>query len=81
MIPAISPSPKQFLGEVEVLVDKYSLSVSTDLVAVLQKNRNVEIIGNEIGGSLEHYCAGNYIYLRLPNSTIEVSIPLQRLKY
>lgn len=77
----ILPQSKPFLGTLEVWVDKYSLSVSTDVVAILKKNREVKITGDEIGGSLEHYCAGNYIYLKMPNSGIEVSIPLQRLKY
>ena len=80
-LPRISPQPKQFPGTVEVLVDKYSLSVSTDVVAILKKNRDVKITGSEMGGSLEHYCAGTYIYLKLPNSGIELSIPLQRLEY
>lgn len=81
LLPNIAPQSKQFLGTVEILVDKYSLSVSTDVVAILKKNREVEITGDEIGGSLEHYCAGNYINLILPNSGIEVNIPIQRLKY
>lgn len=81
LLPTISPQPHLFLGPVEILVDKYSLSVSTDVVAILKKNRAVKITGDEIGGSLEHYCAGNYLNLRLPNSGIEVNIPLQRLKY
>jgi len=80
-VPPIAPNPNQFKGTVEVLVDKYSLSVSTDVVAVLKKNRAVTITGAELGGSLEHYCAGSYINLKLPNSGIEVNIPLQRLKY
>jgi len=77
----IQPNPNQFKGTVEVLVDKYSLSVSTDVVAILKRNRDVQITGEEIGGSLEHYCAGNFINLKLPNSGIEVNLPLQRLKY
>lgn len=81
LLPKISPQAQAFSGTVEVLIDKYSLSVSTDVVAILKKNREVKITGDEIGGSLEHYCAGNYINLVLPHSGIEVNIPLQRLKY
>ncbi len=81
LLPTILPQLDSFSGSVEILVDKYSLSVSTDVVAILKKNREVKITGDEIGGSLEHYCAGNYINLKLPNSGIEVNIPLQRLAY
>ncbi len=81
LLPTITPNPNPFNGTVEVRVDKYSLSVSTDVVATLKKNREVKITGDEIGGSLAHYCAGNYLNLQLPNSGIEVNIPLQRLKY
>lgn len=81
LLPKITPQPKQFSGTVELLVDKYSLSVSTDVIAILKNNREVTITGEEIGGSLEHYCAGNYINLMLPHSGIEVNIPLQRLEY
>ena len=81
LLAKIEPQKKQFTGTVEVLVDKYTLSVSTDVVAILKKNREVTITGDEIGGSLKHYCAGNYINLRLPHSSIDVNIPLQRLKY
>ncbi|MEL7124203.1 MAG: S41 family peptidase, partial [Bacteroidota bacterium] len=81
ILPFIEPKTNQFEGTVELLVDKYSLSVSTDVVAVLKKNREVEVTGDEIGGSLEHYCAGNYLNLKLPHSGIEVNIPIQRLKY
>jgi hypothetical protein len=81
LLPKITPQPRQFPGTVEVLVDKYSLSVSTDVVAVLQGNRPVTVTGPEFGGSLEHYCAGNYLDLVLPHSGIEVNVPLQRLEY
>lgn len=81
LLPQISPRANKFLGTVEILVDKYSLSVSTDVVAILKKNRAVKITGSERGGSLAHYCAGDYINLRLPNSGIEVNVPLQRLEY
>ncbi|MCK8522220.1 S41 family peptidase [Aquimarina sp. D1M17] len=81
LLPSIQPSLKQYLGAIEILVDKYTLSVSTDVVAILKKNRKVKVTGNEIGGSLDHYCAGNYLNLQLPNSKIEVNIPLQRLSY
>lgn len=77
----ISPQAQQFPGTVELLVDKYSLSVSTDVVAILKQNREVAITGREIGGSLVHYCAGSYLQLVLPNTGMEVTIPVQRLAY
>lgn len=81
ILSSVQPNPNQYSGTVELLVDKYSLSVSTDVVAILKNNREIQITGDEIGGSLEHYCAGNFINLKLPNSGIEVNIPLQRIKY
>ena len=81
LLSKIQPNTKQFKGILEVLVDKYTLSVSTDVVAILKNHLDVIVTGKEIGGSLEHYCAGNYINLKLPHSAIEVNIPLQRLQY
>ena len=51
------------------------------MVAILKNHLDFIVTGEEIGGSLEHYCAGNYINLKLPHSAIEVNIPLQRLQY
>ncbi|GAA0732213.1 hypothetical protein GCM10009430_45190 [Aquimarina litoralis] len=81
LLPEIQPNAEYYSGNIELLVDKYTLSVSTDVVSILQNNREIKITGKEIGGSLYHYCAGNYINLILPNSKMEVNIPLQRLKY
>ena len=81
LLPKIQPNANQFKGTLEILVDKYTLSVSTDVAAILKNHLDFIVTGEEIGGSLEHYCAGNYINLKLPHSAIEVNIPLQRLQY
>lgn len=81
LTPTIYPVENTYKGKVDILVDKYTLSVSTDVVAILSKHRDVTVTGNEIGGSLQHYSAGNYLNLQLPNSKIEINVPLQRLSY
>lgn len=81
LLPYIQPAESVYKGRLELLVDKYTLSVSTDVVAILSQHTEVNVKGSEIGGSLKHYSAGNYLNLRLPNSTIEVNVPLQRLQY
>ncbi|MBT0587947.1 S41 family peptidase [Alteromonas oceanisediminis] len=81
LMPKIIPQPNVFVGDIVVMVDKFSLSVSTDVVANLIQHTNATVVGDEIGGSLTHYSAGNYLDLVLPNSKIRVNVPLQRLVY
>jgi hypothetical protein len=65
-----------FQGSTYLLVDAANSSATFFLTAGLQQNKIATIIGTETGGNLRGTNGGQLFFLRLPNSMIEVDIPL-----
>lgn len=78
----LTPSAVAFRGRVSVLTSEANSSGSTMLMAVLQgigaRTGRLRLVGTETAGSAEGATAGQILQLKLPNSGMEVRIPLKR---
>jgi len=72
----IRKSRKAFKGNVYLLVDGANSSATFFLATALQQNKMATIIGTETGGNRKGTNGSNMFFLRLPNSKIEIDIPL-----
>ncbi len=71
-----SPDKNRFLGEVYVLTNGISFSTTADVASVLFDNGWATFIGQETGGGAYGNTSGETKTITLPNSRIEVSIPM-----
>jgi hypothetical protein len=72
----ISKKKKAYDGDVYLLVNAANSSATFFLATGLQQNKIATIIGTETGGNRKGTNGGNLFFLRLPNSKIEIDIPL-----
>lgn len=66
----------RFTGTVYLLVNGRSFSVTSELAAVVKKNKRAIIVGEETGGNGYVNNSGLFAILRLPHSKLQVGIPL-----
>ncbi|MEM9374162.1 MAG: S41 family peptidase [Planctomycetota bacterium] len=71
------PAPDHFRGRVTVLSSIANSSGSTMTIAGLQR-AGIRVVGEPTGGSVEGPTAGILVFLKLPNSDINVRVPLIR---
>lgn len=72
----IKQNSKAFQGNTYLLVDAANSSATFFLTAGLQRNKIATIVGSETGGNLKGTNGGQLFFLWLPNSKIEIDIPL-----
>lgn len=72
-IPARSP---RFTGRVVVLVDSVCSSATFGFASVVRRAGLATIVGEPTGGNQRGINGGAFFFLRLPNSGIEVDVPL-----
>jgi len=72
----IKQNSKAFQGNTYLLVDAANSSATFFLTAGLQQNKIATIVGSETGGNLKGTNGGQLFFLWLPNSKIEIDIPL-----
>jgi len=72
----IKSKKKAYAGNVFLLVNAANSSATFFLATGLQQNKIATIIGTETGGNRKGTNGGNLFFLRLPNSKIEIDIPL-----
>lgn len=72
----IKQNSKAFQGNTYLLVDAANSSATFFLTAGLKQNKIATIIGSETGGNLKGTNGGQLFFLWLPNSKIEIDIPL-----
>lgn len=72
----IKQNSKAFQGNTYLLVDAGNSSATFFLTAGLKQNKIATIVGNETGGNLKGTNGGQLFFLWLPNSKIEIDIPL-----
>lgn len=72
----IKTNPKAFNGTTYLLVDAANSSATFFLTAILQRNKLATVIGTPTGGNLKGTNGGQIFFLRLPNTQIEIDIPL-----
>jgi hypothetical protein len=72
----IKQNSKAFQGNTYLLVDAAISSATFFLTAGLKQNNIATVIGSETGGNLKGTNGGQLFFLWLPNSKIEIDIPL-----
>lgn len=76
-----TPAKNVFSGEIILLTSKSNASASAALLAHIQKQPNVSLVGEETGGNQGGTSASIISFLTLPESKIVVRIPLIRNQY
>lgn len=72
----IKQNNKAYQGQTYLLVDAANSSATFFLTAGLQQNKIATVIGSETGGNRKGTNGGQLFFLWLPNSKIEIDIPL-----
>lgn len=76
-----TPAINAFTGKIILLTSKSNASASAALLAHIQKQPNVTLVGEETGGNQGGTTASIISFLALPESKIIVRIPLIRNQY
>lgn len=69
------PTQNAFQGELIVLVDGQTFSVSTEFSARVKAGQRGRFLGTETAGSAAHNSSGFFSIVTLPNSKIDLGIP------
>ncbi|MGB5243406.1 MAG: S41 family peptidase [Lutimonas sp.] len=77
----IHPNKKSFMGDVYLLVGGRTFSASAYFTALFKQEKRGVMIGEKVGGSHQNVTAGKLIQYTLPNSKIEVVLPIGIIKY
>jgi hypothetical protein len=72
----IKVAARPFEGKTFVLVDASNSSATFRFSEVVQQNRLATLVGQPTGGNQRGINGGAFFFLRLPNSKIEVDLPL-----
>jgi hypothetical protein len=72
----IQPRAPHFTGRVDVLLDAANSSATFGFAKLVQDHRLARLVGAPTGGNLRGIDGGAFFFVRLPNSQIEVDLPL-----
>lgn len=72
----IKASAPRFEGRTFVLVDASNSSATFQFAQTVQRNKLATLVGQPTGGNQRGINGGAFFFLRLPNSKIEVDLPL-----
>lgn len=75
----VEPQEPHFNGKIFILTDGWSFSAASDFCAVAHYNADEKItfIGEETGGAYYGNNSGDWIKITLPNTKIQVNIPIR----
>lgn len=65
-----------FTGEIVVLIDGGSFSATSEICAIMVRDKRATLVGTETGGTFDGNTSGIYDQVTLPNSRLKVKIPL-----
>ena len=74
--PRVSPDANYFRGKTFIISDSSNASATFQFLDYAQTNKLAHIVGQTSGGNKQGINGGNYYFLHLPNSKIEVDIPV-----
>ncbi len=74
--PRIKPDNNNFQGKTFIIADSSNASATFQFLDYAQKNKLGKIVGQTTGGNKQGINGGNYFFLNLPNSKIEIDIPV-----
>ena len=72
----VEPRKEAYQGRVYVLVDAANSSATFNLASVLKQHKLATLVGQETGGNRRGITGGQFFFLRLPHSKLEMDIPL-----
>ena len=72
----IKASDRPFAGRTFVLVDASNSSATFEFAQTVQQNKLATLVGQPTGGNQRGINGGAFFFLRLPNSKIEIDLPL-----
>lgn len=74
--PSVEPYENNFRGKAFIIADSSNASATFQFLDYVQKNKLAKIVGQTSGGNKQGINGGNYFFLSLPNSRIEIDIPV-----
>jgi hypothetical protein len=74
--PKIAPDKNNFAGKTYIVSDASNASATFQFLNYARENRLATIVGEESGGNRQGINGGNYFFLNLPNSRIEIDVPV-----
>ncbi|GAB3993654.1 S41 family peptidase [Spirosoma daeguense] len=76
----VKPKTDTYRGQLYVLLNGYSFSVTTELASRLRSDKRAVFIGEETGGGYVSNSSGFFAVTNLPNSKIDLGIPLMNFQ-
>lgn len=73
---SIVPNQNHFVGQVYLLINATNSSSAFFMADILQENKYAKLVGDATGGTKQGINGGQFFFLYLPSSGIEVDIPL-----
>ena len=72
----INPASNAFAGNVYILQNGRSFSVTAEFAAIAKDNRRAVFIGEESGGAMQGNTSGGFAMVTLPNTHLGLDVPL-----
>jgi C-terminal processing protease CtpA/Prc len=72
----ISPRGRRFEGRVAVLIDASNSSATFQFAQVIKESKLATLVGQTTGGNQRGINGGAFFFVTLPNSKVEVDLPL-----
>lgn len=72
----INPEANAFAGNVYILQNGRSFSVTAEFAAIVKDNRRAVFIGEESGGAMQGNSSGGFAMVTLPNTRLGLDVPL-----
>ena len=73
---SIAPRGRRYEGRVAVLIDAANSSATFQFAQVIKENRLATLVGQTTGGNQRGINGSAFFFVTLPNSRIEVDLPL-----
>jgi hypothetical protein len=74
--PPVIPYENSFTGQTYILAEADNASATFQFLQYAQANKLGVIVGQPTGGNLQGVNGGSYLFLSLPNSQIEIDLPV-----
>ncbi len=74
--PAVEPYANNFQGRAFIIADSSNASATFQFLDFVKTNKLAQIVGQTTGGNRQGINGGNYFFLYLPNSKVEIDIPV-----
>ena len=74
--PAVVPFENSFHGNTFIIADSSNASATFQFLEFAKDHKLGTIVGQETGGNRQGINGGNYYFLKLPNSRVEIDLPV-----